>query len=145
MSGHIFFKHRYFGYDDALYTTGRVLEILASHDAPLSTLMSDVPVTHVTPEIRTDCPDDIKFDVVADCVAWFRKALEANNRGDLQPLELIDIDGVRVIFEGGWGLVRASNTQPVLVLRCEAQTPERLAQIRGLIDDVVSQAIASRR
>ena len=144
MSGHIFFKHRYFGYDDAIYTTCRVLEILSSNSQPLSTLMSDVPVTHVTPEIRTDCPDHIKFDVVDDCVQWFRDALSGHQTTEDPPIDLIDIDGVRVIFDGGWGLVRASNTQPVLVLRCEAQTESRLNDIKALMDRVVARAIASR-
>mgnify|MGYP000356450506 CR=1 FL=1 len=130
MSGHIFFKHRYFGYDDAVYATGRVLEVLTSHSESLSELMSDVPVTHVTPELRHDCPDEIKFPVVEHCVAAFK----ANN-------EVIDIDGARVLFEDGWGLVRASNTQPVLVLRCEAQTAEGLQRIRAEIEGAVERAI----
>ena len=133
MSGHIFFKHRYFGYDDAVYATGRVLEILAASDKKLSELMSDVPVTHVTPEIRTDCPDDIKFDVVADCVAAFKATHD-----------VIDIDGARVLFPDGWGLVRSSNTQPVLVIRCEAETAEGLVRIKGVIDAAVDKAIAGR-
>ena len=133
MSGHIFFKHRYFGYDDAIYTTGRVLEVLAAADQPLSVLMSDVPRTCVTPEIRTDCDDKIKFDVVADCVAHFKATHD-----------VIDIDGARVLFEDGWGLVRSSNTQPVLVIRCEAKTEEGLARIKGTIDSAVADAIARR-
>jgi phosphomannomutase/phosphoglucomutase len=129
MSGHIFFKHRYFGYDDAIYTTGRVLEVLAATRATLSKLMSDVPKTHVTPEIRVECADEIKAAVVAHCVAAFRKTHE-----------VIDIDGARVLFEDGWGLVRASNTQPVLVMRCEAQTEAGLAEIRTTIESAIAQA-----
>ena len=144
MSGHIFFKHRYFGYDDAIYTTGRVLEVLAGHTEPLSALMSNVPETHVTPELRTDCPDAIKFDVVEDCVAWFKRALDQQESATPAPIDAIDIDGIRVIFEDGWGLVRASNTQPVLVLRCEAQTAESLKAIKSLMDAVVERAIAHR-
>ncbi|MFT5431485.1 MAG: phosphomannomutase/phosphoglucomutase [Myxococcota bacterium] len=132
MSGHIFFKHRYFGYDDAVYATGRVLEVLTSHTESLSELMSDVPVTHVTPELRFDCPDDIKFPVVEHCVAAFKKTHK-----------VIDIDGARVLFEDGWGLVRSSNTQPVLVLRCEAQTAEGLIRIRAAIEGAVETAIAA--
>lgn len=133
MSGHIFFKHRYFGYDDAVYATCRVLEVLAANDRPLSELMADVPKTQVTPEIRAECPDAIKFDVVADCVAAFK-----------QTHEVIDIDGARVLFDDGWGLVRASNTQPVLVLRCEAATAEGLERIKATIDAAVERAIAAR-
>jgi len=144
MSGHIFFKHRYFGYDDAIYTTGRVLEVLAANDRPLSDLMSNVPKTHVTPELRTDCPDAIKFDVVTDCVNWFKRVLREQQHIDPTPVDTIDIDGIRVIFEDGWGLVRASNTQPVLVLRCEATTADRLAAIKGLLDSVVESAIQNR-
>lgn len=144
MSGHIFFKHRYFGYDDAIYTTGRVLEVLAANTEPLSALMSNVPKTHVTPELRTDCPDAIKFDVVDDCIRWFKRALNKMEQADPMPIDTIDIDGIRVIFEDGWGLVRASNTQPVLVLRCEAQTAESLTAIKSLLDSVVETAIAQR-
>ena len=133
MSGHIFFKHRYFGYDDAIYSSGRVLEVLASSDKKLSELMSDVPVTHVTPEIRRACADEIKFDVVADCVAQFKKTHD-----------VIDIDGARVLFPDGWGLVRSSNTQPVLVLRCEAATAEGLVTIVDIIEGAVAEAIARR-
>ena len=85
-----------------------------------------------------------KFDVVDDCIEWFRDALSGNKATDDPPIDLIDIDGVRVIFDGGWGLVRASNTQPVLVLRCEAQTETRLKNIKALMDRVVAHAISSR-
>ncbi len=130
MSGHIFFKHRYFGYDDAIYATGRVLEVLTASSDSLSGLMSDVPVTHVTPELRVDCPDAIKFKVVEYAVREFKKTNE-----------VVDIDGARVLFEQGWGLVRASNTQPALVLRCEAQTAEGLKRIRNAIESVVEAGI----
>jgi len=130
MSGHIFFKHRYFGYDDAIYATGRVLEVLTSHSDKLNKLMSDVPVTHVTPELRVDCADAIKFQVVEYAVGEFKRTHD-----------VVDIDGARVLFDEGWGLVRASNTQPALVLRCEAQTPEGLAQIRRAIESVVEVGI----
>jgi phosphomannomutase/phosphoglucomutase len=133
MSGHIFFKHRYFGYDDAIYTTGRVLEVLTAYSESLSELMADVPVTHVTPELRMDCADDLKFPVVEACVAGFKATHE-----------VIDIDGARVLFHDGWGLVRASNTQPVLVLRCEADSAEGLARIRAEIEGAVSREIAAR-
>ncbi len=137
MSGHIFYKHRYFGYDDAIYATGRLLEALTWADAPLSELMADVPKTHVTPELRTDCPDAIKFPVVAACVGAFKA-----RKGDGVVRDVIDIDGARVIFEDGWGLVRASNTQPVLVLRCESTTAAGLDRIKATIDAAVAEAIA---
>jgi len=130
MSGHIFFKHRYFGYDDAIYTTGRVLEVLASSTEPLSAMMANVPITAVTPEIRLDCPDAIKFQVVEEATAAFKRTHE-----------VIDIDGARVLFEDGWGLVRASNTQPALVLRCEARTEEGLALIRETIESKVAESM----
>lgn len=127
MSGHMFFKDRYFGFDDAIYASCRLLEILAAAGKPLSTLLSDVPKTHTTPEIRVECPDDIKFDVVKKITEYFR------NRHDI-----IDIDGVRVLFPDGWGLVRASNTQPVLVLRFEAETEARLKEIRRIVETALS-------
>ncbi len=134
MSGHIFFKHRYFGYDDAIYTTGRVLEILTRETKPLSALLADVPETFSTPELRLNCPDELKFDVVADLLAKFKAE---------QPV--IDIDGARVLWPDGWGLVRASNTEPVLVVRCEAKSPQGLARIRESIEGAIGLAIAKRR
>ena len=129
MSGHIFYKHRYFGYDDATYATCRLLEILSRHDGPLSSLLSGLPETFSTPELRLDCPDAIKFEVVARVRERFQ-----------QSHEVIAIDGARVLFDDGWGLVRASNTGPVLVLRCEAQSPEALADIRGALEDAIATA-----
>ncbi|HMG33513.1 MAG TPA: phosphomannomutase/phosphoglucomutase [Blastocatellia bacterium] len=119
MSGHLFFADRYFGYDDAIYAGARLLEILSNTDAPLSSLLSDLPKTINTPEIRIDCADDRKFDVVAALTQRFK---ETN--------EVVDIDGARVLFEHGWGLVRASNTQPVLVMRFEADSQPALDAIR---------------
>ncbi|MBN1102539.1 MAG: phosphomannomutase/phosphoglucomutase [Deltaproteobacteria bacterium] len=121
MSGHLFFADRYFGYDDAVYAGARLLEILTNTGEDLHSLLADVPPTVSTPEIRLDCPDEKKFQVVAGLAAAFKK-----------DYRVIDIDGARVLLDGGWGLVRASNTQPVLVLRFEAQTQERLDQIRDL-------------
>ncbi len=131
MSGHVFFADRYFGYDDAIYAAMRLLEILTRTGRKLTEILADVPRAFNTPELRVDCPDSIKFQVVEDLKDYFRK-----------DYEIIDIDGVRIPFEDGWGLVRASNTQPVLVLRFEALTPERLTQIRSIIErgmDVVIQ------
>ena len=119
MSGHMFFADRYYGYDDALYAACRLMEIVASSGRPLSSQLADLPRTVTTPEIRFDCPDEIKFEVVRRAAAELRARHKT-----------VDVDGVRVLFPRGWGLVRASNTQPVLVMRFEAATPELLRQYR---------------
>ncbi len=126
MSGHLFFADRYFGYDDAIYASVRLLEILSRTGRRLSELLADVPRTFSTPEIRIDCPDDRKFRTVEAVKERFRK-----------DYPIIDIDGVRIPFSDGWGLIRASNTQPVLVLRFEAATEARLAAIRALIENAL--------
>jgi phosphomannomutase/phosphoglucomutase len=123
MSGHIFFAHRYFGYDDAIYAGVRLVEQLSRSEETLDRMVDGLPKLVATPEIRSDCPDDIKFEVV-------RRLTERLQRSH----QVIDVDGVRVVFPDGWGLVRASNTQPVLVLRFEARTPEQLAAIRAEIE-----------
>ncbi|QTA88491.1 phosphomannomutase/phosphoglucomutase [Desulfonema magnum] len=128
MSGHMFFADRYLGYDDATYASCRLLEILANTGKTISELLSDVPHTYTTPEIRVECPDDKKFAVVEKVTEYFRERYN-----------VIDIDGVRVLFDDGWGLVRASNTQPVLVLRFEAMTEERLSEIRNLVESVLAE------
>jgi phosphomannomutase/phosphoglucomutase len=128
MSGHMFFADRYFGFDDATYAACRLLEILATTGQTISDLLADVPETFTTPEIRVDCPDNLKFDVVRQVADVFRK-----------DYRIIDIDGVRVLFDDGWGLVRASNTQPALVLRFEAATPERLEEIRQLVEGTLAE------
>jgi phosphomannomutase / phosphoglucomutase len=122
MSGHIFFAHRWFGFDDGIYSSARFLELLSHTDQPLSRLLDDVPKTYATPELRHDCPEDKKFEVVRRAQEWFAARYEA-----------VTVDGVRVIFPDGWGLVRASNTQPLLVLRFEAKTSERAAEIEQLV------------
>jgi phosphomannomutase/phosphoglucomutase len=132
MSGHLFFADRYFGYDDAIYASCRLLEILSATERPLSDLLLDLPETVITPEIRIDCPDEIKFKVV-----------EKVKEGLSNTADVIDVDGVRVRFEGGWGLVRASNTQPVLVLRFEASTVKQLQEIRQRIEEKVRSAVSS--
>jgi len=129
MSGHMFFGDRYYGYDDALYAACRLMEIVANSGKPLSAQLDGLPRMVSTPEIRVDCADEVKFDVVAKVAAQFRETHE-----------VIDIDGVRVLFPNGWGLVRASNTQPVLVLRFEAGTQEELAGYRKLVEEAVEQA-----
>ncbi|MPZ74997.1 MAG: phosphomannomutase [Deltaproteobacteria bacterium] len=123
MSGHMFFKERYFGYDDAIYASLRLLEILANSDGPLSALLADLPKTVSTPEIRIDCPDDRKFIIAERAKDYFRKHYD-----------IIDVDGVRVQFPQGWGLIRASNTQPALVLRFEAQTVEKMQEYRAIVE-----------
>jgi phosphomannomutase/phosphoglucomutase len=119
MSGHMFFSEGFYGHDDALYGAARLLRIVADSGKSVSALLADVPRFVSTPELRVDCPDDRKFAVVDEAVRHFRARYE-----------VIDVDGVRVLYGDGWGLLRASNTQPVLVMRFEARTPERLAQIR---------------
>jgi len=130
MSGHIFFKHRYFGFDDAVYASARLLEILTHADRPLSELLADVPKTYASPEIRFDVPEEKKFALV-------RRATELLRTGGH---DIIDVDGVRVTFSDGWGLIRASNTQPLLVLRFEARTEKRLGEIQKLIESTVARA-----
>jgi phosphomannomutase/phosphoglucomutase len=129
MSGHIFFKHRYFGFDDAIYSTARLLEILTHEEKKLSGLLADVPKTYSTPELRVDTPEEKKFEVVKRATEVFRKAGH----------QLVDVDGVRVTFPDGWGLIRASNTQPILVLRYEASTEGRLKEIQTLIEGTLAQ------
>ena len=130
MSGHIFFANRYYGYDDAIYAGARLLEVLSHTDKKLSELLSDVPPTVVTPEIRTECSDEIKFAVVKKLVEKFKK-----------DFQVIDVDGARIIFDGGWGLVRASNTQPVLVLRFEAKDEKTLKSIKKTVEEAVASII----
>jgi len=127
MSGHMFFKDRYFGYDDGIYASCRLLEILSNTSKTIPELLEGVPATYATPEIRVPCPDEIKFSVVDDATRFFKQ----NGH------EVIDVDGARIVFPDGWGLVRASNTQPVLVLRYEAQTPGRLEEIRQLVEKTI--------
>lgn len=132
MSGHMFFADRYFGYDDAIYTSLRLLEILSKNGTPYSIerLLSDVPKSISTPEIRVECPDDIKFKVV-------EKAKEA-----FRDYPLNDIDGMRIHFDKGWGLIRASNTQPALVLRFEAEDEDSLREIRKLVEGRLKTVMA---
>ena len=126
MSGHICFADRYFGFDDGVYAADRVVELLSRSKEPLSAILDALPAVHNTPEIRVDCPEDIKFEVV-------RRARE-HYQAIYPRLPVSDVDGARITFHGGWGLVRASNTGPMLVLRCEAQSAVRLAEIRADIE-----------
>ncbi|MFM2152237.1 MAG: hypothetical protein RL199_672 [Pseudomonadota bacterium] len=129
MSGHIFFKNRWFGFDDAIYSTLRLLEILTKTEAPLSTLVSDLPKTWSSPELRTDFAEELKFKAVEKA----REKLKA-----IAP-ETVDVDGVRAIWPDGWGLVRASNTQPILVLRYEATSASRMQEIERIVEGVLGE------
>ena len=143
MSGHMFFADRYFGYDDAIYASCRLIEILAKTKKPLSALVADLPKTAVTPEIRVDCPDDVKFDLVAKVSARFMgyaKDKRPLGKEGLKIRDVVTIDGIRIIFEDGWGLIRASNTQPALVLRFEAPNPARLDVIRKIVESELDGA-----
>jgi phosphomannomutase/phosphoglucomutase len=136
MSGHLFFADRWFGFDDAVYAGLRLVEQLTRSPQTLAELYDTLPVLHNTPEIRMPCPDDLKFEVVRRAVEWFR----ARN-------PVVDVDGVRMMFEEdgktvGWGLVRASNTGPVLVLRFEADGEKRLLEIQALVEGRIEQIIA---
>ncbi|WP_437483410.1 phosphomannomutase/phosphoglucomutase [Sorangium sp. So ce1014] len=131
MSGHMFFADRWFGFDDAVYATVRLLEIVAREQRPLGELLADVPLTFATPEIRVDCPDAVKFEVVRRVTEHFRR---------VRPV--VDIDGARIDFGGGaWGLCRASNTGPILVLRFEARSVADRDAVRAEVEAVVSAAV----
>ncbi|GMT98300.1 phosphomannomutase/phosphoglucomutase [Corallococcus caeni] len=130
MSGHIFFKHRYFGFDDAVYASARLLEILTQEKQSMSQLLSDVPKTFASPELRFDTTEEKKFAMVKRATEILRDAGH----------KVVDVDGVRVTFPDGWGLIRASNTQPILVLRYEASTEARVKEIQALIEKTVAQA-----
>ncbi|MCU0240783.1 MAG: phosphomannomutase/phosphoglucomutase, partial [Pyrinomonadaceae bacterium] len=121
---------KFYGFDDACYAGLRVLEILSKTDKNLSELLSDLPKTFSTPEIRIDCSDETKFDVVEKIVDYYSKTKK-----------VITIDGARIVFENGWGLVRASNTQAILVLRFEADTEENLQKIRSEVERKLSEFV----
>jgi len=122
MSGHMFFADEYFGYDDAIYASLRLVSILSRSVEPLSAMVDRLPQYFSTPEIRLECPEEIKFDLVERLKFSFRAEHE-----------VIEIDGARILFGDGWGLVRASNTQPALVARFEAKSQERLDEIKSLV------------
>ncbi len=130
MSGHLFFADRFFGFDDAIYSSARLLELLSRSDIKLSQMLAGLPKTYSTPEIRIYASEEVKFTIVNEV----RKELA-------QKYPVIDIDGVRAIFPKGWGLVRASNTQAVLVLRFEAETEKDLAAIQAEVKGAVERAI----
>lgn len=134
MSGHMFFADEYYGFDDAFYAAGRLLRILSNTDRPLSALLADVPELASTPEVRIPCPDDRKFAVVEQLVAHFRARYP-----------VVDVDGVRVNYPFGWGLVRASNTQPALVARAEADTVDHLRRIQDDIQAALDTVVGGTR
>ena len=120
MSGHMFFSEGFYGFDDALYGAARLLKIVADSGKSVHDLLADVPRFVSTPEIRIDCPDDKKFGIV-----------EAARDHFSSRYEVITVDGARVLFGDGWGLIRASNTQPIIVMRFEARTKGQLAEIEA--------------
>ncbi len=122
MSGHMFFSDNYYGYDDAIFAGSRLLELLSKTEKSFAELLSEIPVYVTTPEIRIDCSDETKFKVVEEVKKYFKERYST-----------IDVDGVRILFPGGWGLVRASNTQPVIVVRFEAKTEQRLDEIKNTV------------
>ena len=132
VSGHIFFNDRWFGFDDAVYSGARLLELLAKTDQSLADIIETLPKVFNTPEIRVDTTEEAKFQIVEQIVAHFKK-----------DYDVIDIDGARVKFPYGWALVRASNTQPSLVVRYEADTEEHLEEIKGIVEPVLKDIKAS--
>ncbi|MDQ6988603.1 MAG: phosphomannomutase/phosphoglucomutase [Mariprofundaceae bacterium] len=132
MSGHFFFADRYDGFDDAVYAGARVMQVLAAQDLPLSALLSDLPEVVNTPEIRVDCPDDLKFDLVEQAKTHFAE----------QGYQMIVIDGMRLQLDEGWALLRASNTQPGLVLRFEASSNKALDTMQSLVQDWLFKRLA---
>ena len=131
MSGHMFFADRYYGFDDALYAALRLVEIIGQHpDKPLGSYLDEWPPIFSTPEIRMDCPEDIKFPIVERAQTYFRDRYD-----------IVDVDGVHILLPDGWGLLRASNTQPILVMRFEAESEARLREIRALVETPLQQWI----
>jgi len=130
MSGHMFFADRYYGFDDAIYAGFRLMEIVARSGKPMSAQLDGLPKMVSTPEIRVDMPDEVKFDVVKKVTGYFRA----------KKADVIDIDGARVKFAHGWGLLRASNTQPALVMRFEAETQQQLDDYRAEFKDAMTHA-----
>jgi phosphomannomutase/phosphoglucomutase len=129
MSGHIFFKHRWYGFDCAIYATARLLEIVAASRKPLHAHFESLPKTYVTDEIRVESDDSKKFEIVKKATKFFKD----------QGYEVNTIDGARIEFPDGWGLIRVSNTSPMLVMRCEAETKKRRDEIRALIESKIAE------
>ncbi|MFO7810721.1 MAG: phosphomannomutase, partial [Candidatus Delongbacteria bacterium] len=129
VSGHIFFKDRFFGHDDALYATLRLLEILSRTDKTITEMLSHLPKMIMTPEIRLESSDEKKFEIVEKVTEHFKS----------HGYKVSDVDGVRVIFEDGFGLIRASNTQPALVQRYEASSKKRLDEIMNMMQEKLKE------
>ena len=129
MSGHFFFADRYYGYDDGIYAGLRMAQLLSDKDMKLSEIMAAMPKYYSTPEIRVHAPEDKKFVIVKEVTEKFQK----------EKYEVITVDGARIQFPDGWGLIRASNTEPALILRFEAKTPEGLKEIEKTIKEVLAK------
>jgi phosphomannomutase/phosphoglucomutase len=142
-SGHIFISDDYFGYDDALYTTFRLIEIMKTTGFGLKELLSDIPHMYYTPEIRIDCPEDQKKSIVEKLVHTC-KEYKKSGKGPIPIKGIHDIDGARVVFEKGWGLVRSSNTQPVIVMRFEAEDEESLTLYRSFLEEELKKALGTK-
>lgn len=141
-SGHIFLADDYFGFDDALYTSFRLVEIMKTSGMGIDALLADIPQMHYTPEIRIDCPDSLKKTVVSELVQRCSE-YALSGSGPLPIKKIYDIDGARVVFEKGWGLVRSSNTQPVIVMRFEAEDEEALQQYRSFLEKELEKTVSS--
>jgi len=141
MSGHIFYAHNYFGFDDAIYASLRFIEVLLKEGKTVSELLSDFPKTVSTPEIRVDCSEDKKFKIVEE----LKKILKTYNGSEVEIKELITIDGVRAVFENGWGLLRASNTQPALVMRFEADSEENINKYQEFVNKLLKKTLNCKK
>jgi len=133
MSGHIFFADRFYGFDDACYAGGRMLEILSKTDQSLSQIFAEFPQTFATSEIRINCAEEKKTWLIEKLVAEFSNTNE-----------IVTIDGIRIKFENGWGLVRPSNTQALLILRFEANSEENLTLIRQTVESRVKALLGEK-
>ncbi len=131
-SGHFCFSDRFFGFDDGIYAGGRLIEICSKQPGPASKLLADMPPVFSVPEIRLHCPDPMKFDVIDRVTTYFAERYDT-----------VTLDGVRIVLDDAWALVRASNTQPMLVMRFEAGSPERLEQIRAMVEEGVSKTVTA--
>jgi phosphomannomutase / phosphoglucomutase len=139
-SGHIFIADDYFGFDDALYTSFRLIEIMKKSGLGIHELLSDIPRLFYTPEIRLECQEEQKKTLVDNIVNQFKKYSRSGD-GPLPIKKIYDIDGARIVFEKGWGLVRASNTQPVIVMRFEAEDEHSLNQYRSFLENELKKAM----
>ncbi len=142
-SGHIFIADDYYGYDDALYASFRIVEILKKSGKGIRDLLSGIPKTYYTPEIRIDCPDSQKKRVVEQLVSYSKK-YASSGKGPVPIKKIFDIDGARVVFDKGWGLVRSSNTQPVVVMRFEAEDEKSLSIYREFFEQELEKALKGR-